>query len=60
MNNLLYPISIEAEVTDNFSVIVIDKGLMTRIEEDILLPQPNPEDIILKEIPLTRNIGHGD
>ena len=32
---------------------VIDKGLMTWIEEDILLLDPNPEDIIFQEVPIT-------
>ena len=32
---------------------VIDKVLMTGIIEDILLPDPNPEDKILQEVPIT-------
>ena len=32
---------------------VIDKGLMTGIEENILLSDPNTEDTILKEVPFT-------
>ena len=31
----------------------IDKGLMTRMEEGILLLDPNPDDIILHEAPIT-------
>ena len=47
----------EAEVTDVFPVITvveeaIDKGLMTGIDEDILLLDPNPEDIILHKVPI--------
>ena len=30
----------------------MDKGLMTEIVEDILLLDPNPEDIILQEVPI--------
>ena len=45
----------EAEVTDSFPVMTgieeaIYKGLMTGIEENILLLDPNPEDIILHEV----------
>ena len=48
----------EAEDTDIFWVMtlveeVIDNNLMTGIEEDILLLDPNPEDIILQEVPVT-------
>ena len=32
---------------------VRDKGLMTRVEEDILLLKPNPEYIIFQEVPIT-------
>ena len=34
---------------------VIDKDLMTGIEESILLLYPNPENIILQEVPVTGN-----
>ena len=31
----------------------IGKGLMTGIEEDIVLLCPNPEDVILQKVPIT-------
>ena len=47
----------EVEGTDSFLVMtaveeVIDKGLMTGIEEDSLLLDPNPEEIILHKVPI--------
>ena len=49
--------TLEVVVKDSFSVMteaeeIIDKALMPRIEEGILL-DPNPEDIIFKEAPIT-------
>ena len=32
---------------------VIDKGQMTGIEEDIILLDPGPKDMILHEVPIT-------
>ena len=46
---------------DSFQVMteaeeIIDKGIMTGIEEDICLLDPNPEGIILQEAPITGRI----
>ena len=31
---------------------IIDKGLMTGLEDDILLLDPNPQDVTLQEVPI--------
>ena len=56
--NIISPISIEAEVKDSFPVMteaekLIYRGLMTGIEEDILLLDPNPEDITVQRFSIT-------
>ena len=58
--NLINPVSIvaEAEASGSFLVITvveeaIDKGLMTGMEEDILLLDQTPGDIMLHEVLIT-------
>ena len=51
----LISIEVETEITDSFQVMTVaeealDKGLMTGIEEDILLLDSHPEDIKLQEV----------
>ena len=63
MNNISRPVLIsltfiEVEVTESFPVMIeedeiIDRGLMTGIEEDFLLLDSNPKDIILQEVLIT-------